>query len=580
MKTYLFFWVGAVSMLLFPACIPKVNTLVYQSDGDSFTFPEAGKIAHSTGVCFSGGGTRAYACAAGQMKALDSLGLWPKVGYVSSVSGGTWASSVFTYYQASENGPRNDQELLGTPKGAQNLTMEYLCEEIPPQQMIYAPTQSFVKEMFAILEKEFPYDKTGEYTEDLWINTISQLYLRPYGIEGDKYFTQNQASMEAVIKRAKALNLTPEDFQLVHSAEGDAPRPYLVINSSILGPTAGIPLAEPESLAVFNYTPLGVGSAKYHPVNGDGGYTIGGGFIEPFAMGGSAPISGIKTNSNGETYAEVRVKEEDRFTLDDATGTSSAAFAAIEAGADFETYLKEVIPPGLERDVVEFILGVVGQGFLVPEEPYWAVSDQAEGAAPEISFGDGGSLDNFGVISLLQRKVDQIVVFVNTDVPIDTTFVPGDATPTATTISYDFYTLFGDYSYENHLQNQVFTKGDFENVFNQFKACIRKGEPVTAKVTTKTQANQWWGIPEGQEVEILWFYNEKSPQWDSMLDTAIQTDINIGECGPFANFPQYTTGHAAGDLFIQLTPAMTKLLYEYQFYSVYHNKDIASFFSK
>ncbi|MEZ9044512.1 hypothetical protein AB6D99_05120 [Vibrio cyclitrophicus] len=40
------------------------------------------------GVAFSGGGTRSAACTLGQLKALDELGLLPRVKYISAVSGG------------------------------------------------------------------------------------------------------------------------------------------------------------------------------------------------------------------------------------------------------------------------------------------------------------------------------------------------------------------------------------------------------------------------------------------------------------------------------------------------------------
>ena len=114
-----------IAVLAF-SCTRKAEAYLYLIEGDQLNFPEASLELKKTGVCFSGGGTRAMTCAAGQMKALYDLDLWQHFGYISSVSGGTWASSIFTYYEVTEDGPQNDSELLGTTLGVKKLTMDYL----------------------------------------------------------------------------------------------------------------------------------------------------------------------------------------------------------------------------------------------------------------------------------------------------------------------------------------------------------------------------------------------------------------------------------------------------------------------
>ena len=44
-------------------------------------------------ICFSGGGSRAYVAALGQMRALQELGLLGSFGHISAVSGGAWAGA-------------------------------------------------------------------------------------------------------------------------------------------------------------------------------------------------------------------------------------------------------------------------------------------------------------------------------------------------------------------------------------------------------------------------------------------------------------------------------------------------------
>ncbi|MEZ9123602.1 hypothetical protein BCU39_020770 [Vibrio cyclitrophicus] len=51
------------------------------------------------GVAFSGGGTRSAACTLGQLKALDELGLLPRVKYISAVSGGEGGGNAIHLHQ-------------------------------------------------------------------------------------------------------------------------------------------------------------------------------------------------------------------------------------------------------------------------------------------------------------------------------------------------------------------------------------------------------------------------------------------------------------------------------------------------
>ena len=51
----------------------------------------------NTGICFSGGGSRAYVAALGQLAALRELGLLEEVRYVAGVSGGAWATAVYCF---------------------------------------------------------------------------------------------------------------------------------------------------------------------------------------------------------------------------------------------------------------------------------------------------------------------------------------------------------------------------------------------------------------------------------------------------------------------------------------------------
>ena len=107
-------------------------------------FPEAAdpRITSrpNVGLAISGGGARAYACTIGFFRALTSLGLMDQPRYISSISGGTWASSVYTFYDRGAPGvAANDDELLGSLADASDLTLSALAT-MPPRFMGAAAT--------------------------------------------------------------------------------------------------------------------------------------------------------------------------------------------------------------------------------------------------------------------------------------------------------------------------------------------------------------------------------------------------------------------------------------------------------
>ncbi|PHN05209.1 hypothetical protein [Flavilitoribacter nigricans] len=554
-----------LAFLCLTSCSRRATTYLYQSKGETFVFPESDLQLKPTGICFSGGGTRAMTCATGQMKALDSLGIWPHIGYISSVSGGSWASSIFTFYRPTANGPRNDRELLGTPRGAQKLTLQELKQPISTRHMLYAVTRDLTFRLLEGLAEDDVSLGLLERSDDIWIDAVASTYLKPFGLYGGRqsYFTLDRASMQDIIRREPKLRLSERDFHLVHQQAGDAPRPYLVMNSCVLGPSEDLPFPGHEQLTVFNYSPLGVGATQFRNITfdqektGEHDFSVGGGFIEPFAMGGTAPLQppAVCEDERGRQRlcAEIKLHPKRRFRLADAVGTSSAAFAA-EVG---------------QNAALGILTEIAALGSIIPEQHYWpAGADNI--SAESFRFADGGSLEDLGVVSLLQRKVKKLVVFINTDTPIDTTFKPGESAPTEKVIDYDLFTLFADYTYGNHIHNQVFSEADFVRVFNQFVNCVKNGETVMARLNTTTLANPWWGIQAGQEVEILWVYNDKVPDWEGQLPPAIQAEIAKGKSGLFPNFPQYPIAFPEEIPYLQrLSPAMAKLLYELQFWNVY-----------
>jgi hypothetical protein len=54
----------------------------------------------------------------------------------------------------------------------------------------------------------------------------------------------------------------------------------------------------------------------------------------------------------------------------------------------------------------------------VPQARYWAPGSKEKSEAEFQMFADGGELENFGLIGLLRRRVERLIVFVNTLHPL------------------------------------------------------------------------------------------------------------------------------------------------------------------
>ena len=82
---------------------------VYPNNLENPTLKYSDNSKENIALCFSGGGSRALTCAWGQILGLSQENLIDKIRYISSVSGGTWASSIYSYLPSNIS----DNNLLG-----------------------------------------------------------------------------------------------------------------------------------------------------------------------------------------------------------------------------------------------------------------------------------------------------------------------------------------------------------------------------------------------------------------------------------------------------------------------------------
>src|SRR5436190_19732167 len=98
------------------------------------------------GICLSGGGSRALTCALGQLSALNAMTLpngQPLLGpdqYISSVSGGSWASVLYTFLPQTINQINvSDADFLIEPVGPGSLTKGDPSTNTPGNVMYMGP---------------------------------------------------------------------------------------------------------------------------------------------------------------------------------------------------------------------------------------------------------------------------------------------------------------------------------------------------------------------------------------------------------------------------------------------------------
>jgi len=490
----------------------------------------------------------------GQLRALVANDLMGSVGYVSGVSGGSWCATAFTYYIR----PGSDDEFLGIPVEPNALTWPGLLGD--PAALGQTATTDLGQVIYDLWEAGVPSDQ-------LWLQAIGTVFFQPFGLYDPvdpKYFSLNEQAVRSIAQRNPSL--AGATFVLPRSEFSPkvAPRPYLIINSCLIWPTGEF---RHENLMGFEYTPLYVGIAKASTLSDAGEQRlVGGGYLEPFAYGSPAPVAPPRPPSGlGGSWTVQVPPPEAVFTLADASGTSSSAFAR-----DFD-----YIDPNYS-----------------PQMPYWPVTKAGGVPALPYDFGDGGSLENYGIIALLLRQVRNIVVFINTSVKLSTVRRFSDKSPPYESEMDDVLPqLFGvpvetDLGQENPYPNdQVFASSDFGRVSDALQDAKNAGRGAVTVSQLTTVANTWWGVHAGIDVQVCWVYLDRVPKWESKLmqqpnpetGNTILDDIERGNQsdplfpGPVEYFPNYLTVNENDWRIVQLSNYQVNLLADLTCWTVNEN---------
>ncbi len=450
---------------------------------DTFAFPEQALDTYDGkrdfGICVSGGGTRSAVLTAGQLRALQTNGILEKAGYLSCVSGGAWASVPFTYLDSGIS----DSTYLGVTPDMNQLTLDNLGQTEKYSLAKAASHAGLIDDFFKNL---FAGDER-------FSQMIGGVFLKPFNIGSEsKFFSLDTRTVLQILDQN--LGMLETDFYTVNR---NRYRPFLIAGGTILRP--GFKRFH------FEMTPLYVGTYSYHENEGsDGKLPIGGGYVAPHIFDSDSP-----QNADHNGLLRVRLgRQKHMFTLSDVLGTTGSAPAE---------YVERL---GLEI------------GF--PEFKYWSPRDAEERKAKEYDFGDGGILENLGIMPLLRRKVTRIIAFANSRSKL----AEGNI---ASSIEALFKPLKDQNGEKDFTDNIVFRNNNDEygKLSEALIAKAKAGEPAVVTGTYKlVDKNDHYDIEGGWNAEVTFIHNSMPKDWFENLPTETRHAVDQGE---FGNFPYLKT---------------------------------------
>lgn len=464
---------------------------IYPNDGANTVITNSDSNKANLGICFSGGGSRALTCAWGQILGLKTLSLMDKIRYISSVSGGTWASSIYSFLPETIS----DEELLGiyyAPEklslkdGAGNLNVNTLGKYNLGVVPVGLKLTDLIESAGAFLATYPSSDHKW-----LWADIISNLVLAPFGLqsEGDKSWSSSKSfslSKEYISKHFPQESPVVDDFYFLRKG-----RPFIIMNNNIMEKVKTTDNGQQNIVQLPNQvTPVAGGAKGQTPDAG----IVGGGFVETYGV-----CSNLEQDSAEKSLVNISVNQ--AYSLIDIVSTSSAFFAETIAGLIEEqvtnpdkkmAFIKKIeakltakhkksLLKQADKDlssISEIILHRLEKhlldkksmlGNLVPTYNYWPLG--AESKNKETEYTDGGTLDNTGVVGMLSQtdtgKAGQdllnLVVFDNTSTPLEKKnskiIAGGQAAPL---FGIDFSDSDGDY--------QAFTANQKDPNNKEFKA--------------------------------------------------------------------------------------------------------------
>ena len=259
-------------------------------------FPESEHVhdKEDVAIAISGGGARAFTGAIGYLSAFYHLELLHNVKYIMAFSGGSWATSVYTF------SPIAPHELLGPVTKPEDITLEFLDTKAHENciRTAFAEKNMITTTLTHMLDPFLNFEKA-------WANAIDKVLLEPAQINGEAYMALTEGQVDEYVTKYPNL-YTPDDFI--------TPRDTNNASFPIIGITLVAPEADDEfgpngedQYRILEATPLYVGEPMTKTLNYTAKKTKAthqvqvGGYVEPIAFDSVAPTHGSGFNNTYET---------------------------------------------------------------------------------------------------------------------------------------------------------------------------------------------------------------------------------------------------------------------------------------
>ena len=530
----------------------NIRARAWQNTNNKFHFPEFEVFdmpSHDlTALSFSGGGSRSYIASMGYLAALHDLDLMDYVHYVGGISGGSWATAVYTYAQTNVS----DSVLLG-PIIAPNMISTANLQEMDANCARRVTNADMPDIMLT------HYLNSNDSLFESWEYGVQTVYLDPFGIPDGIPFSQDINTVRKIKERNHPL-LKDVEFMLPRSSARMGPtvkdRPIPLIAATLVGPLhMGAIEEENRNYTLFEMTSLSAGVAYSlnitytrlsDQIKQKREVTVGG-LLEPFASHTIIPPP---------------------FSLSKDTSTDIIKIPMTSNDPSLWNY-------GLDMKLVvassSWATGCLISSLYDPEKrmswsgsiPYWP---SAYSPSPPIEslqeavVADGGGLQVDNLISFVQRGVTSIVMFVSTNVPLQPSSLwdPAEDELLQSYIDFDIPSFFGvipvdlsDFELRTYelKHSHIFAEDEWVCLAKEFQKAQADGEGIVVKKEHTTVRNDYFGISGDTKVNVTWVYLGRVWKWEEQLSPAMQELVvplrdadnlaHTRESGPFEGFPNY-----------------------------------------
>jgi len=367
-----------------------------------------------------------------------------------------------------------------------------------------------------------------------------------------------------------------------------------VMNGAFLGPknfkASGKRIVSLQMSADYSGSPfwpsasgLNYKSRWEHP----GAVQVGGGMVETFGFGCGKAHWHIKHGLGNYTKVTPPLEP---FSLSDAVSISSAL-----PSAKFQSICDDKV--GHKPWYCGVGLSTIAS---VDSLQFFRNHRKPARWAQLYHVGDGASIEDTGIMPLLQRGATNILLWISTQVPLgEPTGMkhPFDFCGASedwdemftrhhnTTVDFQLSSLFGYPMTQPafgmyYLYNQVFSKEDLVPILCQMQGLKNEGKPIVYKARLRVQENLWWGIKGGASADVAFCLLEQSTNFETRLPE--ETVDRLGgvinpkdrKGGDFASFPLFKVLMQNSPEPFALTRAQVNLLAAQVEYSMRENEAV------